>query len=495
MDLGQLIAAAGATSVHGPADRQIAGLCYDSRRAKPGSLFFALPGERADGHAFISQALDKGATAIVVERETDAGRATVIRVGNARLAMAHMAAAYHGYPGRLLRLVAVTGTNGKTTFTFLLKHLLDTAMLRCGLLGTVRYEIGDRVLPAARTTPESLDLHDMLSQMVAAGCRSAVMEVSSHAIEQHRVSGLDFDVAAFTNLTQDHLDYHGTMENYFAAKRGLFERLNAQTAKRGTAVINTDDRYGTRIADDFSSRLAIATYGLGTRVEFRASDIRIDWSGTTYRLDAAGKSYLIRLPLIGRFNVYNSLAAIASAHSMGIEMRTAVKAIASAPSVPGRLEPVPVKRPFKAFVDYAHTPDALTNAIKALRDLGPERLIVLFGCGGDRDRSKRPHMAAAVEADADFAIVTSDNPRREAPDAIIADILKGFRGRRHEIVADRQEAIFRAVSLARPRDIILIAGKGHETYQEYADRTVPFDDVQVAKRAMEAHTSEPEGDR
>jgi UDP-N-acetylmuramoyl-L-alanyl-D-glutamate--2,6-diaminopimelate ligase len=495
MELSRLIRAMGAAEPKGAGDREIAGLAYDSRRVKPGTLFFALPGARADGHAFVNQAAEKGAAAIVVEREVEVPKAATIRVPCARRAMALASAAFFGHPGRALRLAAVTGTNGKTTFAFLLKHILDSALMRAGLIGTVRYEIGDRVLPASRTTPESLDLQEMLAQMVAAGCRAAVMEVSSHALDQGRAHGLEFDVAAFTNLTQDHLDYHGTMENYFAAKRLLFAGMDEQKDRRGTAVLNLDDRHGARLADEFSGRLSIATYGLGARGDYRASDVRIDWNGTAYRLDAGGKSYLVRLPLIGRFNVYNSLAAIAAAHRMGIEMRTVVKALADAPAVPGRLEPVPVKRPFKVFVDYAHTPDALANAIKALRDLGPGRLVVIFGCGGDRDRGKRPLMAAAVEAGADYAIVTSDNPRRENPDAILADIVKGFRAARHEVVPDRKEAIFRAVSLARPRDILLLAGKGHETYQEYADRTVPFDDVQIAREAMEARLPDGEEGR
>jgi UDP-N-acetylmuramoyl-L-alanyl-D-glutamate--2,6-diaminopimelate ligase len=305
---------------------------------------------------------------------------------------------------------------------------------------------------------------------------------------QERVRDIEFDVAVFTNLTQDHLDYHLTMENYFEAKSRLFAGLADQKKKKGRAVINLDDRYGVKLMEKCT--VPVLTYGLGARAEFRASNVKTDFSGSSYQLDARGKSFLVRLPLIGRFNVYNSLAAIAAASGLGIEVRTAVLALANAPSVPGRLEAVPAKRQFRVFVDYAHTDDALINVMKTLRELSPNRLIVVFGCGGNRDRAKRPKMAAAVDQLADWAILTSDNPRKEDPDAIIRDVQAGFRGSNYEIVSDRREAIFKAVSLAQARDIVLIAGKGHENYQEFADHTVPFDDVQIARQAVEANPVE-----
>ena len=317
------------------------------------------------------------------------------------------------------------------------------------------------------------------------------MEVSSHALAQERTRGIEWDVVVFTNLTQDHLDFHGTMENYFEAKTKLFAGIALQQKKkRPVAVINIDDRYGQQLVDRFGQKISVVTYGMGTRADFRASNYRTEFAGTSYQLDAKGRSYLVRVPLIGRFNVANSMAALAATNAMGVNLRDAVLSLARSPQVPGRLEMVPAKRQFQVFVDYAHTPDALLNALKTLRELGPRHLLVVFGCGGDRDRQKRPLMAEVVERNADYAIVTSDNPRKENPAAIIADTEKGFQLNRYEKMVDRTEAIVRAVELARPRDIVLIAGKGHETYQEFADRTIPVDDIQVARRAIENHPVE-----
>ena len=467
----------------GPTDREIVSLAYDSRKVKPGTLFAALRGEKVDGRAFIEPAIAAGAIAILGEKLDPDQRFTAINVSDPRAALADVAAAFYQFPAQRLKMIGVTGTNGKTTTTFLIKHICEKEMLRCGLLGTVRYEVGDRILPAARTTPESLDVHEMLSQMRSAGCKAAVMEVSSHALAQNRVRCIEWDCAVFTNLTQDHLDYHGTMEKYFDAKSLLFTGLGSQK-KKAVAVVNADDRYGARLSK--MCEVPVLTYGLGVRADFRASEIKTEFSGTSYQLDARGKSFLVRLPLIGRFNVYNSLAAIAAASALGIEVRNAVVALANAPHVPGRLEAAPVKRQFRIFIDYAHTDDALVNVMKTLRELSPRRLIVVFGCGGNRDKAKRPKMAAAIDELADWGIVTSDNPRKEDPLAIIEDIKKGFRGQNYEVVPDRREAIFKAIGMAQPRDIVLLAGKGHEAYQEFADYTVPFDDVNTAVQAVEA---------
>jgi UDP-N-acetylmuramoyl-L-alanyl-D-glutamate--2,6-diaminopimelate ligase len=484
--LETLLAKTPVREVRGATNIAVSGIAYDSRKVRPGSLFIALRGEKVDGHDFIDQAVNAGAVAVVVEKAERNPRATTAVVENARAAMADIAAAFYNNPARRLAMTGVTGTNGKTTFTFLLKHICEAALMPSGLLGTVRYEIGGRIIPAARTTPESLDLQEMLSQIRDAGCRAAVMEVSSHALMQERVRGIEFDAAVFTNLTQDHLDYHGTMENYFEAKALLFQHLAEQKHKKGTAVINIDDRYGQRLIDRCAKAVKTVTYGLGARADVRASDMKIDFHGTTYKLQVGQRSYLVRLPLIGRFNVYNSLAAVAAARALGIEVRASIKALADSPGVPGRLEAVPVKRSYRVFVDYAHTPDALINVMKTLRELSPARLVVVFGCGGNRDRAKRPLMGAAVEELADYAIITSDNPRKELPGAIIDEIKTGFRGSRFEVVEDRHEAIQYAIQHAEPRDIVLLAGKGHETYQEFADHTVPFDDVAVAREAMEA---------
>jgi UDP-N-acetylmuramoyl-L-alanyl-D-glutamate--2,6-diaminopimelate ligase len=490
MPLKTLVSQLNAARIDGPLERDVAGIAYDSRRVKPGFVFVAMRGEKADGHDFIATAAEQGASAIVCEEAQPAGGATVIVVPDSRAALATIAATFFKHPSHHLKLAGVTGTNGKTTTTFLLKHMCETAMLRCGLIGTVRYEIGERILPASRTTPESLDLQEMLFQMRSAGCKAAVMEVSSHALSQERVRDIEFDVAVFTNLTQDHLDYHKTMENYFEAKSRLFSVLLTQVKKKGKAVINMDDPYGAQLAARFAKDLPVITFGVGARCDFRASNQKIDFQGASYQLDALDKSFLVRLPLIGRFNIYNSLGALAAASALGLDLRAAVLSLATAPAVPGRLEPVPAKRQFRIFVDYAHTDDALLNVINTLRELSPNRLIVVFGCGGNRDRAKRPLMGAVVDRLADYAIITSDNPRKEQPEAIIEDIKRGFHGSNYEAVVDRKEAIFRAVAMAQPRDIVLIAGKGHENYQEFADRTVPFDDVSVAKLALEARPVE-----
>ena len=491
MQLKTLAAALPTRQVIGTLDRTVESIAYDSRRVQRNGLFVALRGEKADGHEFIDSAIEKGASVIVTEREEPHPRVTSLVVENTRAALADLSANFYGHPAWKLKLAAVTGTNGKTTTTFLIKHICEKAGLRCGLVGTVRYEIGERILPAIRTTPESLDLQELLAQIVNAGCRAAAMEVSSHALAQDRTRGLEWNVAVFTNLTQDHLDFHGTMESYFDSKAKLFARLGSQEKKRKpVAIVNIDDRYGEQLLKKIDQRVAVVTYGRSVRADFRASNYRVEFSGTSYQLDAHGKSYLVRVPLIGGFNVANSVAALAAANALGISLRDAVLSLGKSPQVPGRLELVPAKRQFQVFVDYAHTPDALRNVLNTLRELEPHRLIVVFGCGGNRDREKRPLMGEIVDRHADYAIVTSDNPRKEDPDAIIVEIEKGFRSSRYEKMVDRTQAIDRAITLAQPRDIVLIAGKGHENYQEFADHTVPFDDIQVARRAIEDHPVE-----
>jgi UDP-N-acetylmuramoyl-L-alanyl-D-glutamate--2,6-diaminopimelate ligase len=491
MQLKTLAAALPTRQIIGTLDRTVESIAYDSRRVQRNGLFVALRGEKADGHEFIDSAIEKGASVIVTEREEQHPRVTCLVVENTRAALAELSANFYGHPAWKLKLAAVTGTNGKTTTTFLIKHICEKAGLRCGLVGTVRYEIGERILPAIRTTPESLDLQELLAQIVNAGCRAAAMEVSSHALAQDRTRGLEWNVAVFTNLTQDHLDFHGTMENYFDSKAKLFARLGSQEKKRKpVAIVNIDDRYGEQLLKKIDQRVAVVTYGRSVRADFRASNYRVEFSGTSYQLDAHGKSYLVRLPLIGGFNVANSVAALAAANALGISLRDAVLSLGKSPQVPGRLELVPAKRQFQVFVDYAHTPDALQNVLKTLRELEPHRLIVVFGCGGNRDREKRPLMGEIVDRHADYAIVTSDNPRKEDPDAIIVEIEKGFRSSRYEKMVDRTQAIDSAITLAQPRDFVLIAGKGHENYQEFADHTVPFDDIQVARRAIEDHPVE-----
>ncbi|MEX1120099.1 MAG: UDP-N-acetylmuramoyl-L-alanyl-D-glutamate--2,6-diaminopimelate ligase [Terrimicrobiaceae bacterium] len=470
--------------------KEITGLCYDSRKAGTGHVFFALRGMKEDGGAFVRDAVSRGASVVVAEQEIPEAGVPVVIVADARASMADMASTFYGKPSESLKVVGITGTNGKTTTAFLTRHILDTQLRRTGLVGTIKYVVAEREMDAPRTTPESIDLQALLSEMRDAGCKAVAMEVSSHAIHQKRSRAIEFDAAVFTNLTQDHLDYHGTMDAYFEAKAALFDSLCGQKQKKGRAIINADDRYGHLLTERISKKLTTITFGLGVRADFRATDVRFDSHGSTFHLAARGRTYLVRFPLIGAFNIYNALAALAASFAVGTELRAAVTALASAPQVPGRLERVPAKRNFQVFVDYAHTDDALRNVLRTLRELNPARLIVVVGCGGDRDRAKRPLMAAVSENLADWCIFTSDNPRSEDPDRILADMKAGLRGTNHELIADREEAIERAVELAEARDIILIAGKGHETYQEFADGRVPFDDVKVAKKVIDSRRIE-----
>jgi UDP-N-acetylmuramoyl-L-alanyl-D-glutamate--2,6-diaminopimelate ligase len=490
MQLADLIQRLKTKSVQGSVDREITGVRYDSRRVIPGNLFVAVRGGTFDGHSFIEQAVEKGAVAVVGEQAALSQRATVIVVQDSREALAQLAATFFGYPSRKMKMIGVTGTNGKSTTSFLIKHLLERAGQSTGLIGTVQYEIGERRLPALRTTPESSDLQELLSQCVETGCRNVVIEVSSHALSLGRSKEIEFTVGVFTNLTRDHLDFHRGMKDYFEAKALLFESVRQSRSKDRKAIINVDDPYGQQLVARFGKDLPIITYGMGARAEFRASDFKVEMSGTSYRLDANDKSYLVRLPLIGRFNIYNSLAALAAAHAVGLDVRNAVLGLAKAPQIPGRLEAVPAKRKFHVFVDYAHTDDALLNVVKTCRDLNPNRLILVFGCGGDRDRTKRPLMGAVADQYADFAFITSDNPRKEDPEAILRDIEAGFTHKNYEKIVDRKGAIARAIAMAQPRDIVLIAGKGHEKYQEFRDHTIPFDDVEIAGRALEENPVE-----
>lgn len=489
MQLAKIISALGSGPVRvaGSPDREITSLTHDSRQVSPGSLFVALPSVtpgRGGGADFILQAVERGAAAVITSGDIEAPRATMIRVPDPRSALSAAAAAFYGHPCLQLQTAGITGTNGKTTVAFLLKHLLDVADRPCGLIGTVRYVIGPRVLPAARTTPEADELQRLLREMRDVNCRAAVMETSSHALEQNRVRDVEFDAAVFTNLTQDHLDYHETMEAYFAAKSRLFDQLASQPHKRGTAVVNIDDRYGRRLFDSFGQRVDTITYGQSSNAMFRATDLRTDLHGTQYSLHAGGKSYLVRLPLFGPFNVYNSLAALASMQALGHDVRKSVEALKNAPQVPGRLEMVEGPKSFRVFVDYAHTPDALESVLRTLRALEPQRLITVFGCGGDRDKAKRGPMGRAAGELSDWCIVTSDNPRGEDPEAICRQVSAALRGGNHETIVDRRAAIRRAVAMAGPGDIVLVAGKGHEDYQEFSDRKVPFDDVAEAASAI-----------
>jgi UDP-N-acetylmuramoyl-L-alanyl-D-glutamate--2,6-diaminopimelate ligase len=476
MTLRDLIARSGvAAEVHGPEGEQITGLAYDHRRVGPGTLFFCVPGFTRDGHDFAGEALAAGAAGLVVERPLGTG-APEAQVGSVRAAMAPVASAFHGDPTARLDVVGVTGTNGKTTTCFLVRGLLEAAGRQTGLLGTVTSIIGGEEREVVRTTPESIDLQRDFAQMLEGGDVAVAMEVSSHALELGRVDAIHWSVALFTNLTQDHLDFHPTMEDYFLAKRKLFESGPAHT------VVNVDDPYGRRLASELPGAI---TFGVEQEADYRATDLRTDFAGTTFTAQTPDGEVELRTPLPGHFNVLNALGAVAAVRAVGVPMETIAAALPHAARVPGRFEPVDEGQDFAVLVDYAHTPDSLDNVLRAARPLTENRLLCVFGCGGDRDRGKRPQMGEIAARLSDEVIVTSDNPRSEDPDAIIAEILAGIPRGEVESYVDRREAIRRAIAKAQAGDVVVIAGKGHEQGQEFeGGRKVPFDDLEVAREAL-----------
>ncbi|MEI6653301.1 MAG: UDP-N-acetylmuramoyl-L-alanyl-D-glutamate--2,6-diaminopimelate ligase [Verrucomicrobiota bacterium] len=488
MILRDLIQSLARVTIAGSLDVEIAGLTASSREVAPGLLFAAIRGTSTDGHRFIGEAIAAGVAAILAESAPPADlppTITWLHVGDSRAALSTLASTLAGHPWRDLVVAGVTGTNGKTTTVFVLHHLMQTVWHRAGLLGTILIDDGETREPARHTTPGSIELTALLARMRDHGCRGVAMEVSSHGIHQQRISGIGFDACVFTNLTQDHLDYHGTLDAYFQAKAAWFHALAANPhGKKPVAVINVDDAYGADLALALHNKLPLLRYGFGVHCDFRANNLRQTARGMEFELSAKGKSYLVRAPLIGRFNVYNLLAALAAANVCGIRPRDAVAALATAPQVPGRMENVGQTGGATVFVDYAHTPDALENACRTLRELNPRRLITVFGCGGDRDRGKRPLMAAAAARHSDACIITSDNPRSEDPLAIIREIEAGLGGANSVSLPDRAEAIAYAVQSSRSGDMVLIAGKGHEATQEFADHTLDFDDRKHASKAL-----------
>ena len=487
MQLRQLINELPTVSVEGSLDREVAGITYDSRRVGPGMIFVAIPGQNVDGHDFINSAIDRGAAAVICQRNGFVSqRATKIKVTDVREALALAAAAYYQHPSTKLKMIGVTGTNGKTTVAFMVKHILETAGVKTGLMGTIRYEVGERIIPAQRTTPEALEVQQMLAHMVRANCEACVMEVSSHALDQQRVCGVDFDVAIFTNLTQDHLDFHGTMENYFQAKKKLF-MPQFLGAKRGGSVINIDDAIGRQLATDSKAEVQL-TYGLRETAKLRASEIHLGKDATSMIVETPEFNLPCNLPLIGRHNVYNALAAVGAGIVLNVGATPMKMALNTMEPVPGRLEQVSPGGPFGVYVDYAHTEDALRKVLTTLRELTSERILLTFGCGGSRDQGKRFKMGQAAAELADFTVITTDNPRKESPDKIAAQIEEGYRTVRqtqHLVELDRRRAIHEIISIARPGDVVLIAGKGHETYQEFEDTVIPFDDRIYARESLE----------
>jgi UDP-N-acetylmuramoyl-L-alanyl-D-glutamate--2,6-diaminopimelate ligase len=458
----------------GPEGVEISGLAYDNRAVGPGTLFFCVPGFTRDGHDFAPDAVARGAAALVVARPLGLGVPEVL-VDDVRAAMARAAAAFHGDPTATLPVVGVTGTSGKTTTTWLVRALLEAAGRPCGLLGTVTSVVAGEERPVVRTTPEAIDLQATFRAMLDGGDRACAMEVSSHALELHRVEGIHFAVAAFTNLSQDHLDFHPTMEAYFEAKRRLFTDFDV-----GVAIVDVDDPWGRRLASTLADAV---TVGVEQDAAWRASDLRVGAGGTAFVV----RGQEVVLPLPGRFNVSNALIALAAASALGLELDGMAAALARVAPVPGRVQAVDAGQDFAVLVDYSHKPAALENVLRAARELATGRVIAVFGAGGDRDRGKRPLMGEIAARLADVAIVTSDNPRSEDPDAIIDEIFAGIpagaAGIEREV--DRRTAIEHAVAIARPGDVVVIAGKGHERGQEFAGgRKEPFDDVVVAREAL-----------
>ncbi len=480
--LGRLLQACPGAVLTGSAATEITGLAYDSRRVQPGHLFFALPGGKTDGALFLDDALRRGAVAAVHGRGLRPPRGlAAVAVDNPRAAMADLAAEFYGHPSRQLPVTGVTGTNGKTTTVFMIRAIWQAVGVPAGIIGTIQYEFGNRLIPAVRTTPESLDLQQLFAEALPAGCRAMAMEVSSQGLAAERLRGTRFAAAVFTNLSVDHLDFHKTMEAYFQAKKRLFDTLEPQAP----AVVNSDDEYGRRLAAEPGLQGRLITYGCGPDALVRAVDLRLAETESAFRAVTPWGEVSVTLGFAGRFNVLNAMAAIAACGALGAPLAPMAAALAQMPPVAGRLERIADARGRHIFVDYAHTEDALRNVLQTLRETAPGRLICVFGCGGDRDRSKRPRMGAAVAAAADLAVVTSDNPRGEEPGAILVEILAGMDPARPRLVEpDREQAIRAALREARPGDTVLIAGKGHEPYQEIAGRRVRFDDREVVRAVL-----------
>lgn len=458
------------------ADADVLDITDDSRAVKGGSVFVCICGAHFDGHTAALQAEMDGAVLIVAERDTGANNQ--ILVENTRSAYAILCAAFYGYPAERLTLIGVTGTNGKTTTTMLLKSVFDKAGIRAGLVGTVRNMIGQTAIPASLTTPDSKALQKLFADMVEAGCTHCVMEVSSQALEQRRVDGCRFAIALFTNLTQDHLDYHGTFENYLLAKRRLFTMADL-------AILNIDDPYAERMVEGLSVR-TIRFSVHRDDVDFVAKNVRCFTNGVQYEMLGRETIGRVCMHIPGHFTVYNSMGAAICALASGLEFETVLKLLSEAPGVPGRVEVVPTNTPYSVVIDYAHSPDGLQNVLSSLREVAKKRIITVFGCGGDRDRTKRPKMGKIVGALADVAVVTSDNPRTEDPEAIIQDILPGMNGSRARIkvIPNRTEAIRYALSIAKADDLVLLAGKGHETYQILGTQKVHYDEREIVSQIL-----------
>lgn len=466
---------------------EVKGLAYDSRKVEEGFVFVAIPGYTVDGHDYIPQALQAGACAVICQRPVDTGDKPAIIVADCRRALAAVSAEFYGHPDRRARLIGVTGTNGKTTTTNLIKWLLESAGYKAGLAGTIRNLAGDKELPATHTTPESLELFQLFAMMEEEGCDHFIIEVSSHALAQGRVSACNFAGAVFTNLTQDHLDYHKTMDNYCRCKAQLFAMLD-KNAENRYGVINNDDEYAAVFAEHCEAPLW--QYGSKPSEKgLQLLDYAFNVSGTSFTCSYEGKTYQVRVPLIGKFNIYNSMAAMTAALAEGISMEQIIKAMAAAPQVDGRFEMIDEGQDFSVVVDYAHTPDGLENLLRAAKELRPRRIIAVFACGGDRDRGKRPIMGRIGAELSDIPIISSDNPRFEDPMSIIKEVEVGVREIRDDFLVEpeREKAISLAISLAEPGDMVVLAGKGHEDYQVIGDVKYPMDERALARKYIREH--------
>ncbi|HLX13540.1 MAG TPA: UDP-N-acetylmuramoyl-L-alanyl-D-glutamate--2,6-diaminopimelate ligase [Bacteroidota bacterium] len=472
-------------------DATINSLRYDSRKVRRGDLFVALKGASMDGAKFINDAVHNGAMAVVMENDQAMPDSFFMHVGvikivvpNARIALARLASTYYGHPSASLSMIGVTGTNGKTTTTHLIRQLLENNGTKTGLIGTIEYIIGTERLPASHTTPESVELQEVLAKMKQAGCSSAVMEVSSHALDQHRVAGIDYRTAVFTNLTQDHLDYHGTIDAYYRSKKMLFE----QAKSTSWSVINIDDEYGVRLYGETSGNKL--SYGISASADIHATDVRLSPNGSSFIIAHRGVRIPIETPLLGRFNIFNAMAAYAAGVTLELPAEKMRETLKSAKAVPGRFEQIPSPAGWLAIIDYAHTPDALKKALTAIADVKgkePGRIITVFGCGGNRDAKKRPMMGEIASEMSAVTIVTSDNPRHEDPQAIINDIMKGVRAGAEVITEpDRSAAVRKALTMAKRGDVVLLAGKGHEDYQIIGDTKIHLSDRELVEDFLRA---------
>jgi UDP-N-acetylmuramoyl-L-alanyl-D-glutamate--2,6-diaminopimelate ligase len=482
--LHELIDVLPAYKAVGESNPPISHLAMDNRKVEKGSLFFCIRGYTVDGHTFAKQAEEAGAAAIVAEEDLNVS-IPVIKVRDSKRAMALISASYYHFPSTRMHMIGVTGTNGKTTTTHLIQQILTDHQIETGIIGTMYMKYKGKQVEVKNTTPDALSLQHGFADMCEMGVEAVTMEVSSHALEMGRVHGVDFNIGVFTNLTQDHLDFHKTMENYGRAKGLLFAQLGNGYGndKQNIAVLNCDDAHFDQIAT--MTAVPILTYGLSEHADYRAINVHIHESGTDFQLVKGNDIYDISLKLPGRFSVYNALAAITAAAASGVPITSIINSISNVQGISGRFEKVDVDSPVHVIVDYAHTPDSLKNALETIKEFAKKKIAVVVGCGGDRDRTKRPEMARIAEELADYVYLTSDNPRSEDPQAILEDMEKGLSKNTYSVIENRKEAIYTAVRQAKKDDIILIAGKGHETYQIIGNTTYDFDDRLVAKEALE----------